>query len=249
MTSMLDAALQLASAGWSVIPCQPAGEHGKAPLTRHGHHDASLDPEQIRAWWQRWPTAIIGAPVPATLLVLDVDPRNGGSPEALAEALGPLPETLAVESGRGDGGVHLYYRRPGGPLHAATLPAGVDLKINGYCIVPPSPHPATGQPYTWRQRPVAWLPRQAVEALTVRPRPAGQLTLGNDGDGSQLVRFLHRFPESGINHALYWSACRAADKGLLDQLRDDLIGTAVELGESQRQAEATTDSARNAPAR
>lgn len=245
---ILDAALKLAAAGWTILPCQPSGEHGKAPLTRHGHHDSTTDPDQIREWWQRWPSALIGAPVPSTLLVLDIDPRNGGTRKALAGVLGPLPETLSVESGRGDGGMHLYYRRPAGPLHAANLPAGVDLKVNGYCILPPSPHPATGQPYMWRRAPVAFLPRQAVEALTVQPRPAAGFTQ-TDSDGSHLIRFLHRFPDHGINAALYWASCRAAETGVLDRIRDDLITTAVELGESRRQAEATTRSADNAPAK
>lgn len=44
---------------WPVFPLVPAR---KAPLTDHGFKDASPDPEQISAWWTRWPNANIGVP-------------------------------------------------------------------------------------------------------------------------------------------------------------------------------------------
>jgi hypothetical protein len=91
-TTMLSAALDLAVHGWSVLPCHPSGPKAKAPLLEHGHLDATQDPGTITAWWTRWPDAMIGCPVPESLLVLDVDPRNGGSFELLQEA--PLSVTI-----------------------------------------------------------------------------------------------------------------------------------------------------------
>ncbi|MEP7021165.1 MAG: bifunctional DNA primase/polymerase [Pseudonocardiales bacterium] len=152
-TWLLDAALDLAAAGWRVFPCRPSGPAAKAPLLpAPGHHLASTDTDRIIQWWTQWPTAMIGAPVPLGLLALDIDPRNGGTLDALEDVLGPLPETSMVLSGRGDGGMHLYYLRPPGVLVSTRLPAGVDLKLSGYCIVPPSIHPASGMPYTWGAR-------------------------------------------------------------------------------------------------
>jgi len=241
-TDYLVAALDLAAHGWAVVPCRErCGPDAKSPYTVHGHHDASSDPEMIRAWWTRWPAAMIGAPVPDTLLVLDIDPRNGGSLEALTEALGPLPATLTTWSGRGDGGRHLYYRRPAGQFTSARLPAGVDLKVNGYCIVPPSIHPATGEPYRWEDRPVAWLPDRASTLLL--PPPRKPWTGPRHGDGHHLVEVLHRHPQHGINDALYWAACKAAQDGILDQLANDLVSTAVQLGSPERAARRTVDSA------
>ena len=159
--SLLAEALDLAAAGWAVFPCKWQGDDGKAPLTRNGHLEATRDPEQITRWWTRWPLAMIGAPVPISMLVLDIDPRNGGILDALTAAAGPIPPTLTAWSGRNDGGRHLYFLRPAGRLTSTKLPTGVDLKVNGYCIVPPSLHPATFQPYRWDQRPAAELPPRA----------------------------------------------------------------------------------------
>ena len=112
---MLSAAQELAERGWRVFPCQPKGLKAKAPLLQHGHLDATDDLATITSWWTRWPHAMIGAPVPEALLVLDIDPRNGGSIEALEELVGSLPYTLTAWSGRDDGGKHLYFLRPAGP--------------------------------------------------------------------------------------------------------------------------------------
>src|SRR6266550_9200955 len=73
---MLGEALDLAAQGWRVLPCIPTGERAKAPLLEHGFHDATLDPTVITSWWTRWPTAMIGARVPESLLIIDIDPRN-----------------------------------------------------------------------------------------------------------------------------------------------------------------------------
>lgn len=246
-TSLLTAALDYAAAGWAVVPCRERpGPNEKAPYTRHGVNDASTAPDTIRRWWTRWPGALIGARVPDSVLVLDIDPRNGGSLDTLTTALGRLSDTLTALSGRGDGGRHLYYRRPPGPLARVSLPAGIDLKLNGYCIVPPSPHPATGVAYQWDGTDMATLPAAAVAALRP-PRttlPARQAYRAGDAAAEHLVRFLRRFPDHGINNALFWAACRAAEDGILDQaLTDRLVTTAVELGSPERAARGTVQSA------
>ncbi len=64
---LIDAALELGAAAWEVFPCRPDGPQAKSPLTPHGHHDATMDPDVIKAWWLRWPNAMIGARVPDSL--------------------------------------------------------------------------------------------------------------------------------------------------------------------------------------
>jgi Bifunctional DNA primase/polymerase, N-terminal len=137
-----------------VFPCdEKPGDHAKAPYTEHGHKNATTDPKQICDWWIRWPDALIGSPVPSHLICLDIDPRHGGTIEAVMKVFGELPETEFVMSGRGDRGAHLFYLRPTGFITASVLKKvcpGVDIKLDtGYTILPPSPHADSGMPYQW----------------------------------------------------------------------------------------------------
>jgi hypothetical protein len=171
MTELAAAALAYAAAGYELFPlrgklprancaaCEPrspryrphrAGECGHELC--HGLYSATTDPGRIQRWWTRQPQANIGARIPRSLLVLDVDPRHGGAARLaeLEREHGPLPPTRVSVSGRGDGGRHLWFLHPGGPLSAAALGAGLDLKTHtGYVLLPPSRHPSTGQPYQW----------------------------------------------------------------------------------------------------
>ena len=88
----LFSALYYASRGWPVLPlysveggrctcgdaaCRSPGKH---PRTQHGVKDASAKSRQINLWWRWWPSANVGIATGVTsgLLVLDIDPRNGG---------------------------------------------------------------------------------------------------------------------------------------------------------------------------
>jgi hypothetical protein len=53
--------------------------------------DATFDPKQIKAWWEKWPQANIGVATGAKsgIVVIDVDPRNGGG-ETLEKLQGDL---------------------------------------------------------------------------------------------------------------------------------------------------------------
>jgi hypothetical protein len=171
MTTLRDAALAYAAAGYQVFPlhgklphancpsCEPRSPHYRphhaadcAHELCHGLYAATIDPQRVVRWWARWPLANIGARVPRTLLVLDVDPRHGGDRRLadLEAEHGPLPSTRVSLSGRGDGGRHCWFLHPGGQLSAARLGAGLDVKTHsGYVLLPPSRHPATGRPYRW----------------------------------------------------------------------------------------------------
>jgi hypothetical protein len=143
----LDAALRVAARGFRVFPITPGDK--KPPLISEWQLRASSDPEQIQAWWLKWPTANIGL-VADDLLVVDVDPRNGGDKglEGLEALNGALPATgPAVRTG--GGGVHIYFRSPGVPLSSSTskVANGVDIKTGlGYVVLPPS---VTTGPYEW----------------------------------------------------------------------------------------------------
>lgn len=242
-----DAALDLAAKGVDVLPCQwMAGEWAKAPLLPPpGFHLATTDPVQIRVWWTRWPRALIGAVIPSGVVVLDLDPRHGGTLDTLHALLGPLPETLTVMSGRGDGGRHLYFRRPDGPLKCNPAP-WLDVKVNGYVIVPPSLHPDSGKPYRWIKRPVVDLPERAVQALRrppCRPLPRSITSEGIDHQADALIRAVANAPEGRRNHLLYWAACRALEEGHAVGVLEELSAVAQTIGLDPREIRRTMQSA------
>src|SRR5690349_16480903 len=124
---MLEHALTAARRGMRVFPCHSivdgkctCGDDectspGKHPHVNGWRQAATIDEEQIRKWWERWPDAnpAIATGLGSGCFVVDVDPRNGGF-ESLAKLIGDreLPPTLSVETG--GGGAHLFYRYPGG---------------------------------------------------------------------------------------------------------------------------------------
>jgi hypothetical protein len=141
---------------------------------RHGHGvlDATTDTATITAWWGgRYAGANILGRVPVNVFVLDIDPYHGGL-ESLAEREakhGKLPETLTHYSGRGDGGRHLFFRRPAGKLSGTRLGKGIDLRTHGnYTVLPPSIHPTTGKPYTRIDRLIASPPAWLIDLITVK---------------------------------------------------------------------------------
>jgi hypothetical protein len=166
-----NAAVEYARHNWPVFPLR-----GKLPAIAGGRGvlDATTDVDTIVDWWDRHRGANIGGRVPESMLVLDIDPRHGGdrSLEALEQVHGRLPETLMTISGRGDGGRHLFLRRPPGKLSSKRLGLGIDIKTStGYVVLAPSIHPATGKPYTRIDRPVAAPPAWLI-ALLLPEAPA-----------------------------------------------------------------------------
>jgi bifunctional DNA primase/polymerase-like protein/primase-like protein/IclR-like helix-turn-helix domain-containing protein len=166
---MLAAALSYSERGWPVFPV-----NGKTPLTEHGFHDASRDPEQIRAWWAAHPAAGVAVATgePSGLLVVDIDAQKGGATawKRLCGERGKVPKTLATLTG--GGGSHLLFRYPGDvPSSTSRLAEHVDVKAaGGYVVFPPSVHP-NGRAYKWMNpktavaEPPAWL----VELTRGRP--------------------------------------------------------------------------------
>jgi hypothetical protein len=177
---MLAYALAYAAAGWAVLPLR-----GKVPAIPKavggaGVLDATTDIATICGWWAvDYVGANIGARVPAGVVVLDSDPRKEGHAAALAKLTaehGPMPRTLTHLSGRLDGGVHRFYRRPAGKLSSKPLGPGFDLKeSSGYVVLPPSVHPDTSQPYLALDAPIVgcgWLADLLVVPETVAPQRA-----------------------------------------------------------------------------
>ena len=225
--ALLSYALHYAALGWPVLPLhtiRPDGRcscgevscrtPGKHPRTARGQDEASSDPEVIRRWWQRWPAANIGVRADlAGLAVIDIDPRNGGSVEALPEPL----DTLAARTG--GGGWHLFVKAPELAAFPSKLATGIDIKHHGYVVVEPSMH-ASGERYAF----IDWevgdpLPRVADAPLwLLRPQ-------GMDAAPPE--------PDAGILEAL--TAEQLADlEATLRTIPSDDRGTWVAVGHALR---------------
>lgn len=164
--ALLEGALAAARRGIPVLPLD-----GKVPvgwLVPNGVKDATVDEDQIRCWWLDGSKFNVGGAVPRGVVVLDVDPRNGGdeSLEELRRKYGEPVRTLRCNSGGHDRGYHLWYRW-GGPRLSARGLAGVDLKTyGGYLVLPPSIHPDSGRQYSWAETaPLSELPIAPLSEL------------------------------------------------------------------------------------
>lgn len=162
--SALDYALRYAALGWHVFPvwpgedghctcrtfCKSPAKHPISHLVPRGQDDATTDPATIRRWWGQYPDASIGVFLfPSGLLAIDIDPRNGGyfTIEIIEIQHGDLvSDVMATTQG---GGQHRIFSLRSDV--AVTLPGklgdGVDVKRNGYIVLPPSKG-VMGE-YTW----------------------------------------------------------------------------------------------------
>jgi len=218
---------------------------GKHPLVAHGKDDATTDPGQITDWWTRWPWANIGIRPPAGVVILDVDPRHGGS-TALLELTrqhGLLPPTLTARTG--SGGLHIWFAYGG--RTRGQLCRGVDVKAStGYVVAPPSVH-ASGRRYEWLAvLPTAPAPRWVRQLLDPPPVPLTRREPAGSSSADRLAKVVAEAPEGERNRRLYWSACRAHESGMDPT---PLLAAALAVGLTEPAARATIASAAKAPPR
>lgn len=168
---MIVEAQRYAARGWRVLPLRHAAdgrcscgnprgisEHdykqgGKHPLITGWEKEATTDWAQVAKWWRDNPKSNIGIATgeASGIIVLDVDPDNGGldSLTALEKEHGQLPQTYRVETG--SGGIHFYFAWPGfNPKNSAgKLGEGLDIRADGGQVVAP-PSVSVKGPYTLR---------------------------------------------------------------------------------------------------
>jgi hypothetical protein len=134
MTDILTAALEYAEKGLPVFPCKRTD---KRPLTKTGFKDATTDPDQIKAWWEKWPEAMIGIPTGIVIDVLDLDCKKGKDGfKAVPDWQDRSPIIVRTPSG----GAHAWFQSKGTIKNTTdTIALGVDTRgKGGYVIVPPS---------------------------------------------------------------------------------------------------------------
>jgi hypothetical protein len=197
------AALAYLARGWSVVIVEPGGKRPLVPWLELQHRCPAEG--EVRAWLARHPDANLAIVTGAVsgLVVLDVDPRHGGTPSLARweHDHGALPET--VEAQTGGGGRHLYFAHPGGELrNRVGLAPGLDLRGDGGLVVaPPSVHPS-GDRYRW-------LAGHAPEAVRPAPLPAWLLAIARgeaEDPDAEHPRWHRRVgetvPEGGRNDAI-----------------------------------------------
>ena len=146
----LTAALEYAERGWRVLPARP---RGKAPLIKGWPVKATTDPNTIKEWWERWPSANVAIATGNGLIVLDVDFDMGGacSMREIREKYS-FPTTPTVETP--GPGCHHYLQNTRDEIgNKVDFMPGLDLRgAGGYVIAPPSTHP-NGGIYQWSIKP------------------------------------------------------------------------------------------------
>ena len=202
-----EAAVAYARRGWAVLPlytvrdgkcsclagsaCKSAGKH---PLLARGVKGATKDPDEIARIWREYPDANVGIATGqvSNIIVLDVDPRNGGREtlQSLVREIGRVPKTIYSETG--GGGSHRIFDYPKTLVPTRHAPAGLrglDLQSDGaYIVAPPSRH-ASGRRYRWCEGrspdsfSLSALPSSWLERLQERPKSESNVANHPAGDG------------------------------------------------------------------
>lgn len=281
--SALGNAVQAAAThGFAVIPLSPTklpavrsphdkghGCRGECGQLGHGVHDATNDPERIRALFAAAPHAtgygIACGRAPHHLIGLDLDRKNGVDGvwelRKLAARHGiAVPRTVVIKTP--SGGFHAWWTGPAGvkvPNRAGHLAPGVDVRGSGGYLVGPGSRSVRGlytvasshdevtvQPIPEKLLPLMVQPKE--------PRPTGivRQPLGPNSGGRSLVglvRLVLDAPEGQRNTRLYWAACKAFEHATAGRLDADaaeraLIRAAVEAGLPEPEAVRTVASAR-----
>lgn len=100
----------------------------KSPHTFRGLDDASQDPDQIRAWWQEWPDALVGVPTGSGTRLAVVDYDLPKADQAARDWLELHAAELSGTRNHGtlSGGKHYLFRTPEGREYRN----GVCLKLD-----------------------------------------------------------------------------------------------------------------------
>jgi putative DNA primase/helicase len=113
----------------------------------------------VENWWQKSPNANVGIVTgPSGLVVLDIDPRNGGNQsfETIRDAIEGRGRTLTSHTG--GGGRHLVFADPERLVRPCKPLPGIDILAgNSLMVAPPSLH-KSGKRYAWADIDVQPLP-------------------------------------------------------------------------------------------
>jgi len=188
---------------WKIFPCKKS----KEPLTGEGgYHNATQDEKQIKAWWNKYPNALIGIPCRENgLFVVDVDAYKPGVSQAWGDfvdgrdlcATGPTQQTQR-------GGMHFFYQDTGFETKGIII-TGVESRANNYVC--------SGNGYTWINDwtlPLPEVPGWLLEAIRKDIPVNGK----KNGNGAKPLEIQETIPEGTRNMSLTSIAGKLRKKGL-----------------------------------
>ena len=182
--NVMDHALRYADLGWYVIPVRA----DKKPVEGYGLNSATRDPAVIRKIWTEHPKANVAIACERSgIVVLDIDPRNGGN-ETLArlEAEHGIIYSAVVSKTQG-GGEHRVFKAEPNIAYPGTLGAGLDLKYRGYILVEPSQGESGSYHWQSGKNPTQGsLPTEAPDLMKARREPTASLSVASH-PGSVIV--------------------------------------------------------------
>lgn len=222
MTYCLEAAIEYARGGYSVIPIAWNGKMKKPVVRWEEWQNRRADETQIRAWWKSFPQAGVGIVTGevSNLVVMDVDPKHGGTDEGFP----PTDRVVAT----GGGGQHHYYEYVIGARNR-TGDNGVDVRAEGgYVVAPPSRH-ESGNAYEWD---IDDKPGTITVGKTIELSPSKSVNERANGHANGVDHaplFAHQqqtfltdhAPEGMRNHAVTLDAGYYAGKGVTE---DAILG-------------------------
>lgn len=177
-----DAAVDAVKRGWPVIPvhattnkspgrctcgrpdCPHPGKHPAEVAWQKSSYLSTADCWSLFMEDSRRLNAGILTGIKSGIIVLDIDPRNGGEEGliGLLETYGGMPDTYTVKTG--SGGWHFYFQLPEGmDLASPKLGIdGVDFLANGRMAVTPGSVSGSGTYVVHRNVPLAMIPEWLV---------------------------------------------------------------------------------------
>lgn len=259
---MYRAAQALIRAGQPVFPCWSHGPKAKAPMTKHGVKDATLDTAQVKRWWSQHRDAALGIPTGVKYDVLDVDVKrdvDGRVHLPRLNRLGLLNGCQRVVR-TPSGGYHLFFpAAPAGALaNRANALLGLDVRSHGgYVLAAPSyiavegdgdepgyegayadlgPTEGAGEDL------LLWDSIQSVLAPvdTDTRKPIPLLGYERQSSLASLRGWLSERVAGERNNALHWAVCRCIENGTDPH---ELLEVALMIGLSEDETLLTIRSA------
>lgn len=166
---LLDAALNYARRGFSVIPIAPRSKIPLIPWKRYQTQAATE--KEILSWWERSPQANVGivTGLVSGLLVVDFDPRHDAAGETGKWLRALLPEPTVRTGG---GGLHWYIKAAYRSI--PSLLPGLDVKSNGGFVLAPCSVHESGTHYIQLRADLCTMPSALRDLIKQRTHDEGK---------------------------------------------------------------------------